>query len=224
MLHHYRRFPKALRNLLVDKNIYKTGVNVKGDVTRLEKDHGLSVEGVTDLKDHKAYCMDVFGYENKRSLDYLATMQGHKSWKSKKCQMSRWSREELRFDQKEYAANDALFSARIFWGMYYRQLKFDGPIGKPKGFDEFIERPIREAREKAEEKARKKAEREAKREANRLKKLEKARLKKEKEEAKKLEAKKTGKNKSKKKATTKKKKGGASKKKQSKNKKKAATK
>lgn len=170
MLHHKRRFPDSLVDYLLDESVIKTGIGIRGDVTRLEKDHGLTVQGVADIKDYKSLGVDCFGYGSKRSLEYLATKQGHESWKTSD-QMSKWSRTELRMSQKVYAAKDAIYSARILWGLYFQEITYEAPDQLPDDFHEWLERPLKL---RAEAARMKEARREARRAAAEAKKDAKA--------------------------------------------------
>jgi len=158
--------PEELQNFLADEKLIKTGVNVKGDFSRLHKDYGIKSDGWIDSMRIVDKGRTNFQYSiKKRSLEFLSKEQGYKSWKDKSVQLSMWSNFPLSQPQKRYAALDAIRSAQIFWGDFFGKKTPMGPTGTPDGFEEYIEGMVQyvgiakwdnEAEEKTKKKPKKK--------------------------------------------------------------------
>ncbi|GAB4858478.1 hypothetical protein Ancab_009952 [Ancistrocladus abbreviatus] len=104
-------FPQKLRNFLTDDDYNFVGVGIGADVGKLEEDWDLEVSNVVDLRHLAANSM---GMRRDAGLKELAReVFGVEVEKPRNVTLSRWDRQELRYDQIQYARVDAFMSFEI---------------------------------------------------------------------------------------------------------------
>lgn len=101
----------TLQKLLENPSIYKVGVSVYNDVSKLQCQYGLEIRGCIDLRNLVARSPDRdieargLAYLSARLLDVHLDKTPARSY---------WEAENLNYVQQEYAARDALCGALIF--------------------------------------------------------------------------------------------------------------
>ncbi|GAB4858470.1 hypothetical protein Ancab_009944 [Ancistrocladus abbreviatus] len=104
-------FPQKLRNFLTDEDYNFVGVGIGADVGKLEEDWDLEVSNAVDLRHLAAKRM---GMRRDAELKELATeVLGVEVEKPRNVTLSRWDRQELSYDQIQYACVDAFMSFGI---------------------------------------------------------------------------------------------------------------
>ncbi|KAL7274684.1 hypothetical protein RUND412_002406 [Rhizina undulata] len=109
--------PEGLNNLLESKTILKTGVNVAGDITRLQKYFDVTPAGIFELSDlHNTLIAEDPEKAVSRKLVALSNL-AHKylslPLRKGSVRTSDWSK-PLNHNQQSYAATDAYAAVRIF--------------------------------------------------------------------------------------------------------------
>lgn len=113
---HMKSKPKLLKNVLSNKMILKVGSGILQDVTKLNRDTGLSCKGLMDTqKMAKSIGIPV---SQKLGLKALAKhFLGFDLEKPKSVSMSNWERRPLTLEQIHYAALDAWIGLKIYLHM-----------------------------------------------------------------------------------------------------------
>jgi len=117
-------FPKALRRILADKKIIKTGVAIDYDLMQLQRLGSFSEGGFVGLTRIAKYA----GIKNHGLRGLAAVLLGFRI--SKGAQRSNWGSDTLTQKQINYAATDAWVGREIFlrlqeMGVIYPDLVFD---------------------------------------------------------------------------------------------------
>uniref|UniRef100_A0A1B0BNC1 3'-5' exonuclease domain-containing protein n=1 Tax=Glossina palpalis gambiensis TaxID=67801 RepID=A0A1B0BNC1_9MUSC len=107
---HMHHIPQSLKNLLVDKEIIKVGVDPAGDAQKLQEDKGIYVTSTFDIRYLAVMlrCKPLGLEKLSRSLLNVGLV---KQWDIAK---SNWEFDMLDRDQVQYAANDAFAGIEIF--------------------------------------------------------------------------------------------------------------
>ncbi|KAI8056887.1 ribonuclease H-like domain-containing protein [Syncephalis plumigaleata] len=111
---HMESFPTSLRSFLEDSTMIKTGVNVTGDATRLNKEFSLKTAGLVELGSNAHYIMPELINTTRPTLAKLTSNLLNKSLNKGPVRMSNWERAQLSPEQREYAATDAYVSYKLY--------------------------------------------------------------------------------------------------------------
>jgi len=105
--------PSSLKEILAKEDIYKVGVAVIDDKSKLLQHYALDVNGCVDIR----HLVVQYSYhEGKLGLESLASLVlGVKLDKDWRLRASDWEAEILNHRQIDYAANDALVAVNIVW-------------------------------------------------------------------------------------------------------------
>lgn len=113
--------PAEVTHLLQDADVVKCGVNLSGDIRRLEREQGITVQSPLEL-DHVALllrCGEMGG--GQLGLGSLCeTILGVSLGKDMSVTLSDWEASTLSDEQIQYAADDAIASALIAEQLYHR--------------------------------------------------------------------------------------------------------
>ena len=117
--------PIALKKILASFEVFKVGVAVAGDSSKLVADHGLDVGGCVDLRhlvlDNRG---SGDGHPGKLGLEALAgTFLGVSLDKDWKVRAGDWEAETLSERQLNYAANDALVAVNVLWRLIGKEFR-----------------------------------------------------------------------------------------------------
>eukprot|EP00035_Acanthoeca_spectabilis_P009492 m.168035 g.168035 ORF g.168035 m.168035 type:complete len:393 (+) comp14741_c0_seq6:174-1352(+) len=105
------RFPPSLRDLLESPDIVKVGVGIHGDVLKLERDFGVSVDGAVDLVAEAERRLVI----SEKSLESLCLKVLKKRLpKDSRVRCSDWEAAWLSTEQRMYAALDAAVSLEVY--------------------------------------------------------------------------------------------------------------
>jgi len=117
--------PKALQILLRDPEIFKVGVDVEKNLLALWKDFELESNSWMELNDLIPHsCFDFADKSSTRiSLNQLAARLGYRNRKIEEANL-RFESLPLTWSQIHRAAEDALMTVRVFWGL------MDGRVSK----------------------------------------------------------------------------------------------
>ncbi|KAL9889059.1 exonuclease 3'-5' domain-containing protein 2-like isoform 1-T1 [Glossina fuscipes fuscipes] len=107
---HMHHIPQSLKNLLVDKEIIKVGVDPAGDAQKLQEDNGIYVASTFDIR-YLAVMLRCKPLGLEKLSRSLLNVDFVKRWYIAK---SNWEFDKLDPDQVEYAANDAFAGIEIF--------------------------------------------------------------------------------------------------------------
>ncbi|XP_075262759.1 uncharacterized protein LOC142354370 [Convolutriloba macropyga] len=107
-------FPVELKRLIENPQIVKTGVNVRGDIYRLQRQLNLSNKG-SDVIDLGEMANKVLKCNQTWSLDRLCVHLSNRQLpKTESIRCSQWSEFNLSSDQIKYAALDAYVSWKLY--------------------------------------------------------------------------------------------------------------
>ena len=117
--------PIRLKEILASFEVFKVGVAVAGDSSKLVADHGLDVGGCVDLRHLVlAYRGSQNGHPGKLGLEALAeTFLGVSLDKDWKVRAGNWEAETLSERQLNYAANDALVAVNVLWRLIGKEFR-----------------------------------------------------------------------------------------------------
>ena len=105
--------PASLKLLLAQADVYKVGVAVTDDKSRLLADYEMDVAGCVDIRH---LVVDHWTHQGKLGLEGLAShILGVKMDKDWRIRASDWAADTLTQRQVEYAANDALVGINMTW-------------------------------------------------------------------------------------------------------------
>jgi len=108
-----KSIPATLRELLASNEIYKVGVAVNDDKSKLLRDYTLDVYGCVDLRH---LVVNYWNHEGKLGLESLASLiLGVKLDKDWRIRASDWEKETFDQRQETYAANDSLVAINMTW-------------------------------------------------------------------------------------------------------------
>ncbi|KAG8889109.1 hypothetical protein FRB98_005724 [Tulasnella sp. 332] len=105
-------FPPSLQTLIEDSAVIKTGVNIRGDRGKLERDFSIQLRGIVEL-DSLARQVDEANVQlaksarGKMTLQSMVNMYCARSLDKGTVRMSDWGLSPLSEPQMDYAANDA---------------------------------------------------------------------------------------------------------------------
>ncbi|KAI9102593.1 ribonuclease H-like domain-containing protein [Phlyctochytrium arcticum] len=105
---HMQEFPSALRTILEDPDIKKSGLNIAGDANKLYRDYGVSLAGHLDVG-HIAKSIPI-SMDRCTLQELVHRMLGSYLDKSDRIRMGNWARYSLDAAQREYAATDVYAS------------------------------------------------------------------------------------------------------------------
>ncbi|KAI9593063.1 hypothetical protein BDF19DRAFT_424791 [Syncephalis fuscata] len=111
---HMEAFPDSLKEFLEDPRMLKTGVNVTGDATRLNKEFTLKTAGLVELGTNARHVMPELDSTARPTLARLTSDLLHKTLNKGPVRTSNWERMLLSPEQKEYAATDAYVSYKLY--------------------------------------------------------------------------------------------------------------
>ncbi|KAI8580900.1 hypothetical protein K450DRAFT_235131 [Umbelopsis ramanniana AG] len=108
-------FPHELKSLLQNRNILKTGVNIKGDALKLYRDFRILTNGLVELGTlaRATHADELQGYKG-LSLRLLCAIFLGKSLPKGTTRISRWDAPTLSSKQRQYAADDAYASFAVY--------------------------------------------------------------------------------------------------------------
>ncbi|CAO3659910.1 unnamed protein product [Umbelopsis ramanniana] len=108
-------FPHELKGLLQNRDILKTGVNIKGDALKLYRDFRILTNGLVELGTlaRATHAEELQGYKG-LSLRLLCAIFLDKSLPKGNTRVSRWDAPVLSSKQKQYAADDAYASFAVY--------------------------------------------------------------------------------------------------------------
>ncbi|XP_016456884.2 3'-5' exonuclease-like [Nicotiana tabacum] len=112
-LQHCFYIPLFLSDFLCNPSYTIVGVGIENDVEKLEKDYGIRVGNVFDLRHLAA---DAYGMRDLRNAGLKKLCQvvlGKEMEKPKNITLGKWDNEELSAEQVEYACIDAFVSFEI---------------------------------------------------------------------------------------------------------------
>jgi len=117
--------PICLKEILASFEVFKVGVAVTGDSSKLVADHGLDVGGCVDLRHLVlAYRGSNDGHPGKLGLEALAeSFLGVSLDKDWKVRAGDWEAETLSERQLNYAANDALVAVNVLWRLIGKEFR-----------------------------------------------------------------------------------------------------
>ena len=105
--------PASLKLLLAQAEVYKVGVAVTDDKSRLLADYEIDVAGCVDIRH---LVVNHWTHQGKLGLEGLAShILGVKMDKDWRIRASDWAAETLTQRQEEYAANDSLVGLNMTW-------------------------------------------------------------------------------------------------------------
>ena len=105
--------PASLKNLMAREDVYKVGVAVTDDKSRLLTDYEIDVGGCVDIR---YLVVNHWTHQGKLGLESLAShILGVKMDKDWRIRASDWEAIELTPRQVNYAANDALVGVNMTW-------------------------------------------------------------------------------------------------------------
>lgn len=111
-----KRLPPRLRTLLEDRNTIKTGVAIKADFTKLERDYGVAANGVLELSTFaRRVQVEYWRQQNKKgliSLQQLCRTYLERHLVKDEVRTSDWE-QELSARQVQYAASDTYVGLEI---------------------------------------------------------------------------------------------------------------
>ncbi|OIT22416.1 werner syndrome-like exonuclease [Nicotiana attenuata] len=110
---HCHYIPTALTTFLVNPNYNFVGVGIKGDVEKLEKDYGISVKNVVDLRHLAADAYGMTDLRNAGLKKMCEVVLGKEMEKPKHITLGKWDNKWLSEDQVQYACIDAFVSFEI---------------------------------------------------------------------------------------------------------------
>ena len=109
--------PKALKGLVENPRVLKTGVNIRNDIHRLQRQFDIASNG-TDLIELSELANNVLNSSQTWSLDRLCEHILQKQLpKDHVTRCSRWSNFSLNSDQISYAATDAYVSWKLYFSL-----------------------------------------------------------------------------------------------------------
>ncbi|KAI9283790.1 ribonuclease H-like domain-containing protein [Umbelopsis sp. AD052] len=108
-------FPHELKGLLQNRNILKTGVNIRGDALKLYRDFRILTNGLVELGTlaRATHADELQGYKG-LSLRLLCAIFLGKSLAKGTTRISRWDAPTLSSKQTQYAADDAYASFAVY--------------------------------------------------------------------------------------------------------------
>ena len=108
-----KSLPTSLREILASPEVFKVGVGISEDRTKLLKDWSLDLVSWVDLRHLIVNNWDHHGKLGLESLAWLVLgVRLDKDWRIR---ASDWEAEQLSARQTDYAANDALVGVNIAW-------------------------------------------------------------------------------------------------------------
>ena len=136
-VYHMDKLPKSLELVLGDKDFLKVGSGIKQDGSKLKRDLGLDVEGVTDIQ---LMAKEIDPSMRKTGLKALA-QTFLRIELDKTTAMSSWEKYPLTFTQIKYAALDAWIGLKIFQKMkrhlfWQENALSEGECLKPERYEE----------------------------------------------------------------------------------------
>ncbi|KAI9270703.1 ribonuclease H-like domain-containing protein [Phascolomyces articulosus] len=107
--------PTELVRFLKNPNLFKSGVNIRGDGLKLQRDFNVVTNGLVELERMTRHIdSPLLMQTHKRSLSALTSLFLEKNMpKSKSVRLSNWARVHLTAQQIRYAACDAYASYRL---------------------------------------------------------------------------------------------------------------
>ncbi|KAI7849232.1 ribonuclease H-like domain-containing protein [Circinella umbellata] len=107
--------PTELVKFLKDPNIFKSGVNIRGDGLKLHRDFNVLTNGLVELMTMTQYIdSPLLMVTHRRSLSTLTSLFLERNMpKTKSVRLSNWSKRNLTAKQQEYAACDAYASFKL---------------------------------------------------------------------------------------------------------------
>ncbi|EPQ29498.1 uncharacterized protein PFL1_02717 [Pseudozyma flocculosa PF-1] len=115
--------PPPLLALLTDARRIKTGVAIRNDALKLQRDFGVACRGLVELS-HVARAVDPSSWEGRRggliSLRDLTRVYLGRKLRKDAVRTSDWTRTPLDAEQREYATNDVVVSLEILRALVAR--------------------------------------------------------------------------------------------------------
>jgi len=122
--------PLALKTMLEDETISKSGVGIRGDADKIRRDHGVVMAGCIDLS-QLALSLDQDRWTQHQGMNLslaklTETYVKHFLEKPRKLQRGNWER-PLSMEMQEYAANDAASGLSIYLALEELRMSLPGP-------------------------------------------------------------------------------------------------
>ncbi|KAI7906080.1 ribonuclease H-like domain-containing protein [Cokeromyces recurvatus] len=109
-----RKFPVELRNFLENRELYKSGVNIRADGHKIYRDFGIFTNGLVELAEvAESTQSPKLKIIHQRSLRALTALFLEKRMAKGNVRVSDWSRKKLSANQIKYAALDAYASYQL---------------------------------------------------------------------------------------------------------------
>ncbi|KAG0296532.1 hypothetical protein BGZ96_009235 [Linnemannia gamsii] len=112
---HMKKFPEALARILQDKSIFKVGINIRNDATKMFKDWGVGCSSLVELGALSIQVQDDLPTQRKiRSMERLSReLLQHAVEKVPLTRMGNWESKNLSANQIAYAANDVFVTYEL---------------------------------------------------------------------------------------------------------------